>query len=113
MLRGFYAADLDLRLHSARVWRVGTFNDSLVEVRMNCCDEYGQCRQGRDCPCRKEVTKESWDLITTYALTALVCAVGLIILFILALRLHFFDLTLSPQKTFAFRDFRSAYLKQV
>lgn len=21
---------------------------------MNCCDEYGDCRQGRDCPIRKE-----------------------------------------------------------
>ena len=20
---------------------------------MNCCDEYGECRQGRDCPVRK------------------------------------------------------------
>lgn len=20
---------------------------------MNCCDEYGNCNQGRDCPCRK------------------------------------------------------------
>lgn len=22
---------------------------------MNCCDEYGNCRQGRDCPARKLV----------------------------------------------------------
>ena len=21
---------------------------------MNCCDDYGNCRQGRDCPIRKE-----------------------------------------------------------
>lgn len=21
---------------------------------MNCCDEYGNCRQGRDCPVRKQ-----------------------------------------------------------
>jgi len=21
---------------------------------MNCCDDYGNCRQGRDCPVRKE-----------------------------------------------------------
>ena len=21
---------------------------------MNCCDEYGQCRQGRDCPARAD-----------------------------------------------------------
>jgi hypothetical protein len=22
---------------------------------MNCCDDYGNCRQGRDCPIRKEM----------------------------------------------------------
>jgi len=22
---------------------------------MNCCDEYGNCNQGRDCPVRKEI----------------------------------------------------------
>jgi hypothetical protein len=22
---------------------------------MNCCDEYGNCRQGRDCPIRKQM----------------------------------------------------------
>ena len=22
-------------------------------MRMNCCDEYGNCRQGRDCPVRR------------------------------------------------------------
>ena len=26
---------------------------------MNCCDEYGQCTQGRDCPVRTEVTLQS------------------------------------------------------
>lgn len=25
---------------------------------MNCCDEYGDCRQGRDCPVRKERTEQ-------------------------------------------------------
>jgi hypothetical protein len=24
---------------------------------MNCCDEYGNCRQGRDCPIRKSQAK--------------------------------------------------------
>ena len=24
---------------------------------MNCCDEYGDCRQGRDCPARASVCK--------------------------------------------------------
>jgi len=25
---------------------------------MNCCDEYGNCRQGRDCPVRKQRQQE-------------------------------------------------------
>jgi hypothetical protein len=24
---------------------------------MNCCDEYGNCRQGRDCPVRKQIAE--------------------------------------------------------
>ncbi len=59
--------------------------------KLNCCNEYGDCRQGRDCPARKSADfdaahsfrREPWDLITIYAMTALVCVVGLIILFIL------------------------------
>lgn len=27
---------------------------------MNCCDEYGDCRQGRDCPVRKERAQCPW-----------------------------------------------------
>jgi hypothetical protein len=23
-----------------------------MPIKMNCCDEYGNCRQGRDCPVR-------------------------------------------------------------
>jgi hypothetical protein len=26
--------------------------------QMNCCDEYGNCRQGRDCPIRKQLENE-------------------------------------------------------
>ena len=26
---------------------------------MNCCDEYGDCRQGRDCPVRIERVREA------------------------------------------------------
>lgn len=25
---------------------------------MNCCDEYGDCRQGRDCPVRKTASEQ-------------------------------------------------------
>jgi hypothetical protein len=25
---------------------------------MNCCDEYGNCQQGRDCPIRKQLENE-------------------------------------------------------
>jgi len=28
---------------------------------MNCCDEYGNCNQGRDCPCREDVYKDDMD----------------------------------------------------
>jgi hypothetical protein len=27
---------------------------------MNCCDEYGNCNQGRDCPVRKEQQMCQW-----------------------------------------------------
>jgi hypothetical protein len=27
---------------------------------MNCCDEYGNCNQGRDCPVRKEQQQCQW-----------------------------------------------------
>jgi len=26
--------------------------------QMNCCDEYGNCRQGRECPVRKQLEEE-------------------------------------------------------
>jgi hypothetical protein len=28
---------------------------------MNCCDDFGDCTQGRDCPIRKQRTKEADD----------------------------------------------------
>ena len=28
---------------------------------MNCCDDYGDCRQGRDCPVRKARTEAATD----------------------------------------------------
>ena len=27
---------------------------------MNCCDEYGNCRQGRDCPVKVHETSTTW-----------------------------------------------------
>ena len=30
---------------------------------MNCCDEYGNCRQGRDCPVRKELMLKKRSLL--------------------------------------------------
>ena len=30
---------------------------------MNCCDEYGNCRQGRDCPVRKELMLKERSLL--------------------------------------------------
>lgn len=26
---------------------------------MNCCDEYGDCRQGRDCPVRRQAAQQA------------------------------------------------------
>jgi len=44
---------------------------------MNCCDEYGNCRQGRDCPVRKLVYKPRkfpvrWSVLFFAVYTALV-----------------------------------------
>lgn len=51
---------------------------------MNCCDEYGNCRQGRDCPVRKEryiPPVKMWTIWTAGVL--LVCVwVGVIALHI-------------------------------
>ena len=30
---------------------------------MNCCDEYGNCNQGRDCPIRKERVRQAKELL--------------------------------------------------
>jgi hypothetical protein len=30
---------------------------------MNCCDEYGNCNQGRDCPIRKERIRQAKELL--------------------------------------------------
>ena len=47
---------------------------------MNCCDEYGNCRQGRDCPVRVESGDELSDMfvwaITLFAVVGLVSFVG-------------------------------------
>ena len=53
---------------------------------MNCCDDYGNCRQGRDCPVRVERLRKIRDMqedpirsacVTriTYVLIALICVV--------------------------------------
>jgi hypothetical protein len=49
---------------------------------MNCCDEYGQCNQGRDCPIRMERTLQEpslfWDvmegLVTLCAIVGVIAA---------------------------------------
>jgi hypothetical protein len=30
---------------------------------MNCCDEYGNCNQGRNCPIRKERVRQAKELL--------------------------------------------------
>ena len=43
---------------------------------MNCCDEYGNCRQGRDCPVRQQMERRpsSWryklTLLGIYTISA-------------------------------------------
>lgn len=50
---------------------------------MNCCDEYGNCRQGRDCPARTEMINQrnarivSW--ISDKRLGMLICVVSSVI----------------------------------
>jgi hypothetical protein len=54
---------------------------------VNCCDEYGNCRQGRDCPVRKEMLNDQrqqrrTDFVGTFLfLMALGCILAIIVLF--------------------------------
>ncbi len=48
---------------------------------MNCCDEYGNCRQGRDCPVRKthQVSEQDgtfWILFTFVAINVFLVVMG-------------------------------------
>ena len=45
---------------------------------MNCCDEYGNCRQGRDCPIRQQMSVED-DLDTSW-LPIIVDIAGILLL---------------------------------
>ncbi len=49
---------------------------------MNCCDPYGHCTQGQDCPCREAVHEEQqarrWIGYAMVCIGAIVCA-GLLI----------------------------------
>jgi hypothetical protein len=45
---------------------------------MNCCDDYGNCRQGRDCPVRKEMaTKQALGLGAAAFVVAVLFVCGL------------------------------------
>jgi hypothetical protein len=45
---------------------------------MNCCDEYGNCRQGRDCPIRKSrVKREIRGLAAAAGVLAMLFICGL------------------------------------
>lgn len=33
---------------------------------MNCCEKYGDCRQGRDCPMRKEVSFDVYKVVNKW-----------------------------------------------
>lgn len=54
---------------------------------MNCCDEYGNCRQGRDCPARnaaEAATEVGADDSTSPPPTSLLVAATLIVVLIVA-----------------------------
>ena len=53
---------------------------------MNCCNDFGVCERGANCPCRKAATKEAsklkaWAYFSTVLATLGVVAVGLALLF--------------------------------
>lgn len=43
---------------------------------MNCCNEYGQCTQGKDCPVRQSQTPESDDSELMYLVSIAMAVVG-------------------------------------
>lgn len=51
---------------------------------MNCCDEYGNCRQGRDCPARKLVYKPRKKFPTRLAVLFFVVYSALLLIYTLA-----------------------------
>jgi hypothetical protein len=54
---------------------------------MNCCDEFGNCRQGRDCPVRKEMQRQREEahktqgdrVGTLLVIVAVACAIAVIV----------------------------------
>ena len=56
---------------------------------MNCCDEFGNCRQGRDCPVRQQryeqrpQERQHQENVVGILLTAVacLCAIALVIIF--------------------------------
>jgi len=62
---------------------------------MNCCDEYGNCRQGRDCPVRRKMEdglaehyQAHWKPVHSPRLDAVITAVLIFSLLCLAKALH-------------------------
>lgn len=56
---------------------------------MNCCDDYGKCTQGKDCPvrCRDQARKYSYrtedvSMFDVYSL-GIIFVVGLVFIFVL------------------------------
>ena len=56
------------------------------EEVLNCCDEYGNCTQGRNCPARKKMLEEGKPqenpVVVLLILATVLCALALIILFV-------------------------------
>lgn len=48
---------------------------------MNCCDDYGNCNQGRNCPVRESRVTDKHDhliIMLEAALIAVMCAIGVL-----------------------------------
>jgi len=50
---------------------------------MNCCDDYGNCNQGRDCPARAKLSENDDDmgaLETVTCMAVIMMAVGVLLM---------------------------------
>ena len=61
---------------------------------MNCCDDYGNCRQGRDCPVRTTPSRAVYSFFIRF-----LTAVGAMAVVMFLLGYTYASLPLEPRKT--------------